>query len=117
MDAKPQSSKPKTHDGRFDTLFFILLISSLVLAILVGFGMALEDPGALIAYLVLIGPAFLVTSIRGLWQLGSEEGLRPGGLLVNMFVSFAVTIAVLAVLGVAAIILLFTLCLWHIANP
>ncbi len=107
VPATPTSSK-------YDPIFTVLLIGCLIVAILIGIGMAAEDPGALVGYLILIGPAFVVTGVRGLWQYGTTGAMQPGRLLVNLFVSFAVTVAIIAVLAVAAIALLFFLCLSEI---
>ncbi|MCR9295615.1 MAG: hypothetical protein NXI32_23095 [bacterium] len=112
----PVTKTARPYNDQYDAIFTALLIGCLVLAILVGIGMASEDPGALVAYLILIGPAFLVTGVKALWQVGQHGKPQPGKLLVNLFVSFAVTIAVISLLALAAVILLFFVCIWHISN-
>ena len=102
--------------SQYDLIFTLLLIGCLVLAIIVGIGMAAEDPGALVGYLILIGPAFIVTGVRALWQVGETGKTQPGRLLISLFVSFSITVAILALLALAAIIFLFVLCFWQITN-
>jgi hypothetical protein len=102
--------------SRYDGLFSALLIGCVVLALLVGLGMALQDPGALVGYAILVGPAFAVTGVRALWQIGETGKTQPGRLLVSLAVSFAVTIAVISLLAFAAIVLLFALCIQQFSN-
>lgn len=107
------ASAPNT---RYDAIFLVFLLVCVGLALLIGIGIAAEDPGGLIPYLIVVGPAFAVTGVRALWQLGSTGRTRPGKLLISLVVSFALTIGVLALLAVAAVILLFILCLQALSN-
>ncbi len=99
------------HIEKYDSVFMVLLVVCTLLAILVGIGLAVEDQGALIGYLILVGPAFAVTGVRGLWQMGRYGRTSGKKLFLSMVLSFALTIAVLALLVMAGIAFLFIMCL------
>lgn len=101
---------PPVASGRFEILFRVLLAICAVLAILIGIGMAAQDPGALLGYLILVGPAFLVTGVRAIWQFSSQGKANAGSLLLSLVVTFMVTIGALTLLVAASIILAFVIC-------
>lgn len=88
----------------------VLLLVCLGLAVMIGIGMAMQDPGALVGYLILIGPAFTITGVRALRQVSETGQVQTGKLLLGFVVSIMVTVLVLTALAVAAIVLLITTC-------
>lgn len=105
--------------SKYDGIFRFLLLMCVVLAVLIGIGLGAQEPGALVAFLILVGPAFVVTGVRALWQVGKEGKTSPKGLFLSLMVSFAFTIALLVTLIAAGIVLLFAMCFYEISkhNP
>lgn len=87
------------------------------LAILVGIGIAVDSPGGLIPYAVVVVPSLLATLVRGVRDAGPQGELRPQKLLFTLITSSFMTAGVLALLTVAAIGLLFVYCLAAAYRP
>lgn len=94
-----------------DTIFAVLLIACFFSAILVGVGIGTQDPGLFVAYLILIGPAFAITGVRAFSQSLYRGGPKPKALFMSLIISLTVTIGVVGLLAIAAIVLLFVLCI------
>jgi hypothetical protein len=105
LNTSPPSS------AAWDIIATILLISCLILTILLAIGMAAQDAGMLIPFAILVGPAYLVTLVRGVGQISSSGRPSPGKLFKTFMLSLVVTIAIIAALLIAAIILLILICL------
>jgi hypothetical protein len=103
-------------DRSWDGLFNVLLGLIVALTVLVGIGFAVQDQGLLIPFAILIGPALLITFIRG-FVASQSGGVRPGKLLLTLAVSFLVTVIIVILLTVAAAILLFITCLNSLSHP
>jgi hypothetical protein len=97
--------------SNWDGVFGILLLLCFLLTVLVAIGIAVQDRGMLIPFAIFVGPAYLVTIVRGLVQTRSQDGPRAGSLFLTFMLSLMVTVAVLIMLAVAGIIFLFIICL------
>lgn len=106
----PAESPPQPA-SRWDVVFGVLLGGCFVLTLLVGIGMGMQDRGMLIPFAIFVGPAYLVTIIRGLADASSGKGPKPTSLFLTFVLSLLATTAVLIILGVAAVVILFIICL------
>ena len=106
-DTEPRAS---LSERRVQGVCTALLGVSVVLAVLVGIGFAVQDPGMLVPYAIVIGPPLLATLIRVVIEVGSRKPLKPSSLLLTMYGSFAITVGVIALLFVAALAALFVIC-------
>lgn len=104
-------TQPAEAKSKLEPLFRVLLGICVVVVVLIGIGLAVQDPGALLGFAILVLPAFLITGVRALWQVHREGKTSAGSLLVSLLTSFAVTIGIFMVLIAAGIILLFVMCL------
>lgn len=102
--------------SRYDSIFVVLLIACMVVATLVAVGIAAEEPGMLWAYGILVGPAFLVTGARALIQIGQTGNVKPKSLFISLTASFAITAGAVVLLVMAAVVLLFLICLQSISR-
>ena len=91
----------------WDVVFSVLLGLCALLSLLIGIGLAVEDKGLLIPFAIFIGPAYAVTIFRGTVSIRSKGTPRPA----SLFVTFVVTFLVSILLIVAAVILLFLMCI------
>lgn len=110
----PAASTQPTRSP-YESIFLVLLIMAALVAVVIGIGFS-QDPGALIGYLILVGPAFLVSGVRGLWQYSKRGEASPKSMFLSLVISFAFTIAALAILFLAGMILLFALCFYEISK-
>lgn len=97
--------------SRVQLVFLGLLIGSAALALLIGAGIVVQDPGMLIPYLIVVGPAFLATGVRAALMTGRKEQLRPSTLFFTFLWSGLFTAMALMLLVVASIIALFLWCI------
>jgi hypothetical protein len=103
------SSKPSWHLSEW---FFAMLTAILAgVIVFVGIGLARGSPELLSAYVVVVGPAFLATAIRvgARSAKGQKVGWAEG--LATFFVSGAIVITVIFLVGVSLLIGLFVMCL------
>jgi len=77
---------------------------------LVGIGIAVDSPGGLVPYAIVVVPSLLATLVRGVRDAGPQGELRPQRLLFALITSSIMTVGILALLAVAAIGLLFLYC-------
>lgn len=110
LQENPQASS-QPYDSKSKFAFGILLAVCVTLTILLGIGMAVQDPGMLIPFAILVGPAFVITAVRGLVQTGNSGSPSPYKLFLTFLISIAVTALISFALLVAAAILLFIVCL------
>lgn len=122
-----QSGVDDGHDGStlivdapysaVDYCFLILLIGCILLTVLIGIGIMADEPSAIIGFVVLVAPAFIITTLRTLSRTG-RTGVkpRPGQMLATLLLSFAGTIGVILLLGLAAAVLLLTVCFGAVAT-
>lgn len=95
---------------RVEMVFTFLVGGTVALALLVGVGLAAQDPGLLVPYVIILGPAFLVTGVRAAYTITKQEQLRASSLFWTFLWSGLFTVAVLGVLVMASIIALFLWC-------
>jgi hypothetical protein len=93
----------------WDSSLMAVLILCMVLAVLIGIGMVVQDRGMIIPFGIFVGPAFAITIIRGMIQSGTR--VRPGSLLLTFFLSLIATLLVLFLLAAALVGMLFLICL------
>jgi hypothetical protein len=93
----------------WDVVFGALLVACVVLTVLIAIGIAVQDRGMLIPFAILVGPAYLVTIIRGVAQSNSTP--RPTNLFLTFIVSLLATVGVMVVLAIASVVLLMIVCL------
>jgi hypothetical protein len=108
MPPANESAAPSTV---WDNVSAMLLGICVVLTVLIAIGFAVQDSGLLIPLAIFVGPAYLVTFIRGSTQIGTTGKARAGSLFLTFIVSLAVTALIAIVLAVAASILLFLICI------
>ena len=106
--AESGSHSPMTA---WDIVFGILLGICVLLTLLIAVGLAIQDTGMLIPFAILVGPAYVITLIRGAIPSRSTGMARPASLFLTFFVSLLVTVLISTVLLVAAAILLFFACI------
>ena len=97
-------------EQRNQEVFAVLLVACCVLAILIGIGFARTDPGVLVFYAILVGPAFLVTGLRAAYDASQRRTPLPSRLLFTLLWSGITTVLVLFLLVVACVIGLFIFC-------
>jgi hypothetical protein len=95
----------------WDIVFSVLLGICVLLTLLIAIGLAVQDPGTLIPFAILMGPAYLVTIIRGAIPSRSTKGSRPASLFLTFIVSLLATVLISTVLIVAAAVLFFLACI------
>lgn len=100
----------------WDALFMGLLLLCVALTVLIGIGLAVQDRGLLIPFAILIGPAYLVTIVRGMLSFGAGKKAKPYSLLLTFVVSAVVTLSIATVLAVGAVVVMFVICLYSISN-
>ena len=107
----PPANESAVHSTVWDNVSAMLLGICVVLTVLIAIGIAVQDPGLLIPLAIFVGPAYLVTFIRGSTQVGTTGNARAGSLFLTFIVSLAATVLIAIVLAVAASILLFLICI------
>jgi len=106
--SQPATQSPMTAS---DIVFGVLLGICVLLTLLIAIGLAIQDPGTLIPFAIVVGPAYLVTVIRGAIPSRQSGSPRPASLFVTFIVSLLVTVLISIVLIVAAAILFFMACI------
>jgi hypothetical protein len=109
--AIPSESETPTAMTTLDIIFSILLGLCAILTIVVAIGLGIQDTGTLIPFAILIGPAWVVTAVRGLLPKRKTGIQRPASLLLTFLVSLVVTILASVVFIVVAAIMLFIACI------
>jgi hypothetical protein len=102
--------------SKYEGIFQFLLLMCVLLAVLVSIGLWVQDPGLLVGFLILVGPAFAVTGVRALWQVGKQGKASPKSLFLSLVISFAFTVAILVTLVAAGVILLIAMCFHEISR-
>ena len=95
----------------WDIVFSVLLGICVLLTLLIAIGLAVQDPGTLIPFAILMGPAYLVTIIRGAIPSRRPGGSRPASLFLTFIVSLLATVLISTVLIVAAAVMFFLACI------
>ena len=83
----PHNSEIQKNQSRVQTLCAALLVMCIVLTILIGIGLAVQDPGTLIAYAIFVGPAYLATGVRALYGMSREDQPKASTLLLTFLFS------------------------------
>lgn len=104
-------TQPAKSKSKLQRLFRVLLEIYLIVVMLIGIGMAVQDPGALPGFGILVLPAFLITGVRALWQFRRDGTTSGCSLPVSLLTSFALTTGIFMVPIAAGIILQFVMCL------
>ena len=100
-----------SQSSKSDNVFNAILGVCILLTVLVGIGIAVQDPGLLIPYAMVLGPAYAITLLRGSIQYGKSSTHNPANLLLTFAVSLLATVLVSIVLVVGAAIVFFLICL------
>lgn len=103
-------SAPSSPMSASDIVFSFLLGICVLLTLLIGIGLAVQDVGMLIPFAILVGPAYLVTVLRGFVTTRSGNP-RPASLLLTFVVSLLVTVSIAILLLLGTIIVLFLVCI------
>ncbi len=106
---------PPSPMSAWDIVFGCLLGICVLLTLLIGIGLVVQDVGMLIPFAILVGPAYLVTVIRGFVPTRSGNA-RPASLLLTFVVSLLVTVSIAILLLLGTIIVLFLVCLGQFRN-
>ncbi len=107
---------PATPASAQDAVFGILLGICVLLTILIGVGLAIENRGLLIPFAIFMSPAYAVTILRGIAQASSNSNPRPASIFFTFVISLIVTILASIVLIVAATIMFFLVCIGAFGN-
>lgn len=97
--------------SRWDALAWGILGLCAVMAVLVAIGIAVDSPGALIPYAIVLLPAMIVTLTRGFVERGPEGEWQPRKMLLTLAISWLVTMGAMVLLTIGAVVLLFLMCL------
>jgi ribosomal protein L40E len=92
-------------------LFGLLLALCIALTLLIGVGLGIDQPGALVPYSILVGPALLITLARSLEQAQPGQKNSMSRLFSTFLVSMLATIGIIFLLLLAAAILLIVICI------
>ncbi|MCC6510376.1 MAG: hypothetical protein IT423_14830 [Pirellulaceae bacterium] len=96
--------------SRVEIVFMLLLAVTIGFAGLVGIGIAVQDPGMLVPFLIIVGPAFIATGSRALVSVAKGERPKASALFVTLLWSGMFTALTIALLVVSAVIALFLMC-------
>ena len=105
------AATPQSPMTTWDMVFSALLGICVLLTVLIAIGLAVEDRGLLIPFAIFMGPAYLVTIFRGVVPRGAKGSRRLANLLLTFAVSIMVTGLIVIILAVAAVALLFLMCI------
>ncbi len=89
----------------------VLLAGCILLTVLIGIGFGMQDPGMLIPYAIVVGPAYLATGVRALHGYAVDGKPTATKLLTTFFLSGVFTIGFLMVLAVASFLAFFVWCI------
>ena len=101
----------KSNQSRTQTLCSALLILCIVLTILIGIGLAVQEPGSLIAYAIFVGPAYLATGVRALHGMATDRQPKASSLLLTFLFSAVFTTMAVVLFVIASVIAFFVWCL------
>jgi hypothetical protein len=96
--------------SRVQLVFLGLLGLCIAAAVLIGVGIAVQEPGLLIPYAIVIGPAFLATGVRAALMIGRKEQPKPSTLFLTFLWSGVFTALVLVLIVMASVIAFFLWC-------
>ena len=103
----PPPAQPPAYMRFTEPFFAICTLGSLLLLALVGIGIATDEPGALIGYLILVLPPLIGCLLYWLGKRSTGKPLTWAGRFVSLVVSGAVMVGVLSLISVALIVGLF----------
>lgn len=110
MPASPADGSSTPARSRVQFVFLCLLIGCIALAVFIGVGIAVQDAGMLVPYLVVITPAFLATGVRAALAVGRNQQPKASTLFFTFLWSGLFTAMALSLIVVASIIALFLWC-------
>ena len=99
-----------------EKFFLALTLACLILLVLVGIGLAQDDPGLLIPYLIAITPAILATVSHSLVKASRGERVTAMQVFLTFLISASVTVLIVVVTFVAAVVALFVYCIYVFSN-
>lgn len=105
-----------SQSSKWDNVFNSILLMCILLTVLVGIGIAVQDPGLLIPYAMVLGPAYVITLLRGSIQYGKSSTHNPANLFLTFAVSLLATMLISIVLVVGTAIVLFLICLQSVGG-
>ncbi|MEI8212130.1 MAG: hypothetical protein WCI02_08270 [Planctomycetota bacterium] len=103
--------------SRWDTIAWCILGLCAVMSVLIAIGIAVDSPGGLIPFAIVLVPSIIVTLLRGFADRGPQGELKPQKILVTLLISWVITMGAVFMLSVAAVVLMFLVCLTQIARP
>jgi hypothetical protein len=95
-----------------DAFFWILTAGCLLVLVLVGIGIAQEDPAMLILYAIVLAPALIATLARSMLSLSRRKSVSGMEVFFTLLLSASVTVLVVVVLFIAVIVAFFAYCLY-----
>jgi hypothetical protein len=111
-----ESAPSSRVESRTQKVFSVLLGTAVVLALVVGVGLAVQEPGMLVPYLIVITPPFLATGGRALASVAKNEKPKASTLFLTFVWSGLFTAMALALLVVASVIAVFLWCIHTLAG-
>ena len=107
---------PASPLDKWDVVFGGLLGACVLLTLLIGVSLAVEDRGLLIPFAIFLAPAYAVTIIRGIVQVSADRKPRPSSIFFTFVISLLVTTLLSILLIVAAAIMIFLACIGAMGN-
>ena len=95
-----------------EMFFLALTVLCLFALVLVGIGIAEQDPGMLVGYFILLAPALIATLAKTLSAKAHGKPVTASQVFLTFLLSASITVAVVVVLMAAAIVALFAYCLY-----
>ena len=95
----------------FEGIYTAILAICAVMAVLIGIGLTIQDPGLLVPYLFLLGPILLASGVHGSQQIVTTGRIQPGSLLKTVMIASLTVFALVAALIIAFVIFLFAICM------
>jgi dolichol kinase len=115
LSAKNDVIVAERGDGRSETrlepLFAALTLAAGILSLLLIFGTAPSEPMISAYVAICVGPAFLATTVRALGRRALGRPFTWQSTLVTFVLSVTVILAFFGLLLIAAVILLYVVCL------
>lgn len=102
--------------ARTQTICAALLVVCVVLTVLIAIGIAVDQPGALIAFGIVVGPAYLATGLRALRSMTTNEKMDASKLLFTFILSGTFTVLAIFLLVIACFVCFFVWCLYAVAS-
>lgn len=118
LQPMPDAGPPANSwaQSRVEIICLGLLGMAIILAVLVGVGIGVQDPGMLIPYLIVAGPPFLATGVRALASAGRSQKPTPSKLFLTFVWSTMFTVLALVLLVVASVLALIFWCISVLSN-